>query len=164
MTLLSSSETSIDCYLIFYTSFAYLDNNNMTQTIKLEEVKQHNNRDSVWFVIHNKVYDVTKFMDEHPGGEEVLLEQAGKDATEIFEDVSHSADAKDLMKNYLVGELSENERTAEPSKQTSATKKGPSKHFDDADHSLSLTWTQWAITIAISTGVGLLVRSWFGSS
>lgn len=130
-------------------------------TVTLEEVKKHNGRESLWFVIHNKVYDVTKFMDEHPGGEEVLLEQAGKNASEIFEDVSHSADAKDMMKNYLVGELPENERTALPAKQTVAPK--TVKHFDDSDHSLSLSWTQWVITIAISAGVGLLVRSWFSS-
>lgn len=131
----------------------------MTQTITLEEVKQHNNRNSLWFVIHNKVYDVTKFMEEHPGGEEVLLEQAGKNATEIFDDVSHSADAKDLMKTYLVGELPEHERTAETVKQVKT--KSETKHFDDADHSLSLTWAQWVVTIAVSTGVGLLVRHWF---
>lgn len=131
----------------------------MTQTITLEEVKKHNSRDSVWFVIHNKVYDVTKFMEEHPGGEEVLLEQAGKNASEIFEDVSHSADAKDLMKTYLVGELPESERASEPVKQVKTQAKA--KHFDDAEHSLSLTWPQWIITIAISTGVGLLVRNWF---
>jgi len=131
----------------------------MTQTITREEVKQHNSRNSVWFVIHNKVYDVTKFMDEHPGGEEVLLEQAGKDASEIFEDVSHSADAKDLMKSYLVGELPETEKTVQEVKETVI--KREKKHFNDSDHSLSLTWPQWIITLAISAGVGLLVRNWF---
>jgi cytochrome b involved in lipid metabolism len=44
---------------------------------------------------------------QHPGGEEVMLEQAGKDATENFEDVGHSSDARDLMKQYLIGELAE---------------------------------------------------------
>lgn len=130
----------------------------MTQTITLDEVKQHNSRDSVWFVIHNKVYDVTKFMEEHPGGEEVLLEQAGKNASEIFEDVSHSADAKDLMKTYLVGELPENERTAEPVKQVKTQVK--TKHFDDAEHSLSISWKQWFSTIAISVGLGVVIRNW----
>lgn len=125
-------------------------------------MKKHNSRDSIWFVIHDKVYDVTKFMEEHPGGEEVLLEQAGKDASEIFEDVSHSADAKDLMKTYLVGELPEHERTAKPPTKVQQTKP-ITKHFDDSDHSLSLTWTQWIITIAVSSGVGLIVRSWFSN-
>ena len=136
----------------------------MTQTVTLEEVRKHNSRNSVWFVIHDKVYDVTQFMDEHPGGEEVLLEQAGKNATEIFEDVSHSADAKDLMKKYLVGELPEHERTGDDKAKKSGVKVDKKKHFDDSDHSLSLTWTQWGITIAISTAVGLLVRNWIGSS
>lgn len=31
---------------------------------------------------------------QHPGGEEVLIEQAGRDATEAFEDVGHSTDAR----------------------------------------------------------------------
>lgn len=47
---------------------------------------------------------------KHPGGEEVLLEQAGKEATEAFEDVGHSTDARDLMKNYKIGTLIESER------------------------------------------------------
>jgi cytochrome b involved in lipid metabolism len=37
----------------------------------------------------------------------VLLEQLGKDATEAFEDVGHSTDARDMMKKYKVGELAE---------------------------------------------------------
>lgn len=37
----------------------------------------------------------------------MLLEQAGKDCTEAFEDVGHSTDAKDLMQQFLVGEIVE---------------------------------------------------------
>lgn len=72
---------------------------------RAEEVKQHKDSKSTWFIIDNKVYDVTKFLDEHPGGEEVMLEQAGGDATQAFEDVGHSSDARDLLKDYLIGEL-----------------------------------------------------------
>lgn len=53
---------------------------------------------------------------QHPGGEEVLLEQAGKNATEAFEDVGHSTDARELMKRYKVGELIESERKNEAEK------------------------------------------------
>lgn len=135
-----------------------------TKTVTLEEVKEHKSRNSLWFVIHNKVYDVTKFIDEHPGGEEVLLEQGGKDASEIFDDVSHSADAKDLMKNYLVGDLHEKDRVAEVEKKKVKTELDkPIKHFNDADHSLNITWGQWVIAIAISIGTGLLVRSMLDS-
>lgn len=41
----------------------------------------------------------------------MLLEQAGKDASESFEDVGHSTDARDLMKRYKIGEVIESERT-----------------------------------------------------
>lgn len=47
------------------------------------------------------------FFSQHPGGEEVLLEQAGKDATEEFEDVGHSSDAREVMEKYKIGEIIE---------------------------------------------------------
>lgn len=119
--------------------------------INREEVGKHNSRDSVWLIIENKVYDVTKFLDDHPGGEEVLLEQAGKDATDIFEDVGHSADARDLMTESLVGQLPESEHTS---------KEKPKKRIVETEHAKSLTMTQWAITIAVSCGFGFLVRQW----
>ncbi|CDY47078.1 hypothetical protein BRARA_C01385 [Brassica rapa] len=64
-----------------------------------DEVSQHNKRDDCWLIISGKVYDVTHFMDEHPGGDEVFLSSAGKDATFDFEDVGHSEDARELMKD-----------------------------------------------------------------
>ena len=42
---------------------------------------------------------------KHPGGEEVLKEQNGRDASNAFEDVGHSSDARDLMKQYEIAEL-----------------------------------------------------------
>jgi cytochrome b5 len=44
-------------------------------------------------------------LDFFPGGEEVLIENSGKDATESFEDVGHSTDAREMMKDYLIGEI-----------------------------------------------------------
>lgn len=85
-------------------------------TIRFEEVKKHNNISSTWVVIENKVYDITKFLEEHPGGEEVLLEVAGKDATESFDDVGHSKDAQLMKDEYLVGDLHPDDHFAPPSK------------------------------------------------
>ncbi|MBA0830692.1 hypothetical protein Goarm_015208, partial [Gossypium armourianum] len=58
---------------------------------------------SVSFV--QQVYDVTKFLEDHPGGDEVLLSATGKDATDDFEDVGHSDTARDMMDQYYVGEI-----------------------------------------------------------
>uniref|UniRef100_A0A182KAE5 Cytochrome b5 heme-binding domain-containing protein n=1 Tax=Anopheles christyi TaxID=43041 RepID=A0A182KAE5_9DIPT len=80
------------------------------QQYSLAQVAEHNKPTDVWMVIHDKVYDVTKFLAEHPGGEEVLIEFAGKEATADFDDVGHSSDAKEQMKQFLVGELIEADR------------------------------------------------------
>ena len=47
----------------------------------------------------------TLILSQHPGGEEILFENAGQHATEAFEDVGHSTDAREMMKEYLIGEL-----------------------------------------------------------
>ena len=51
------------------------------------------------------MYDVTKFLDDHPGGGNLLLGVAGKDASEKFDDNDHSMDAREMTKDYLIGEL-----------------------------------------------------------
>eukprot|EP00064_Thunnus_orientalis_P006561 superscaffoldBa00000688_g6579 len=71
----------------------------------LEEIRVHNMSSDTWLIIHDKVYDITGFLEEHPGGEEVLLEQGGTDATESFEDVGHSTDAREMLEQYFIGEL-----------------------------------------------------------
>ncbi|KAA0204032.1 hypothetical protein HAZT_HAZT010432 [Hyalella azteca] len=58
-------------------------------------------------MILSGVSPILRFIPQHPGGEEVLLEQAGRVATDAFEDVGHSTDARDMMGTYLVGELCE---------------------------------------------------------
>ncbi|TFK74629.1 cytochrome b2 [Pluteus cervinus] len=57
-----------------------------------QEVSQHNNRQSCWIIVHGKVYDVTDFLDEHPGGSKIILKYAGKDATKEYEPI-HPPDA-----------------------------------------------------------------------
>ena len=46
---------------------------------------------------------------QHPGGDEVLLTEAGNDATEPFEDVGHSEDAREQLKTFYIGKLADPE-------------------------------------------------------
>ncbi|KAL5562100.1 hypothetical protein UlMin_031847 [Ulmus minor] len=71
----------------------------------LADVAQHNSRETCWLIIEGKVYDVTKFLEDHPGGDDVLLSVTGKDATDDFEDVGHSTSAKAMMDEFYVGDM-----------------------------------------------------------
>ena len=51
------------------------------------------------------MYDVTKYLDEHPGGAEVMLDVAGQDADEFFEDIGHSKDARKELTKHYIGEF-----------------------------------------------------------
>ncbi|XP_050385589.1 cytochrome b5 [Argentina anserina] len=70
-----------------------------------DEVAQHKYKKDCWIIISGKVYDVTPFLEEHPGGDEVLLLAADRDATDDFNDVGHSDSAKEMMEKYYVGEV-----------------------------------------------------------
>ncbi|KAK8584975.1 hypothetical protein V6N13_138917 [Hibiscus sabdariffa] len=71
----------------------------------LSQVAQHKSKKDCWLVIDGRVLNVTKFQEEHPGGEEVLIEWAGKDATQAFKDIGHSKSAQKLLLKYQVGVL-----------------------------------------------------------
>ncbi|KAJ4726722.1 Cytochrome b5 [Melia azedarach] len=71
----------------------------------LEEVSKHDRAQDCWIIISNKVYDVTSFMYKHPGGRGALIYVAGTDATESFEQVGHSEDAKGEMSHLYIGDL-----------------------------------------------------------
>jgi cytochrome b5 len=53
----------------------------------------------------SKVYNVTKYLDDHPGGAEVMLDVAGQDADEFFEDIGHSKEARTELKKYEIGKF-----------------------------------------------------------
>ncbi|KAL5598622.1 hypothetical protein BROUX41_003454 [Berkeleyomyces rouxiae] len=86
-----------------------------------QDVAEHNTKNDIWMVIDNKVYDCTKFMDEHPGGEEVLLDVAGQDATEAFDDVGHSDEARESLDVMLVGQLKLQPGEKGPKKSSAST-------------------------------------------
>ncbi|VDN81198.1 unnamed protein product [Brugia pahangi] len=83
------------------------------QRVTRAQVAEHNTNSSVWMCIENQVYDLTTFLDQasllpvHPGGSEVLLKLAGHDATEQYEDIGHSTDARLMKDKYLVAEIEE---------------------------------------------------------
>ncbi|KAF0407536.1 FMN-dependent dehydrogenase-domain-containing protein [Gigaspora margarita] len=65
--------------------------------ISAEEIAKHNTYQDCWIIIYDKVYNLSKFLPEHPGGVGVILEQAGKDATLAFSTI-HS---QEMIHRYL---------------------------------------------------------------
>ena len=74
-----------------------------SKEIGFAELCRHNKVDDLWLAIDGIVYDVTPFMDDHPGGGDIMLSAAGKDGTDDFEDVGHSPHARELLKRFKVG-------------------------------------------------------------
>jgi len=76
------------------------------RTITLSDVESRNTSKSCYVTIGNKVYDVTDFLDDHPGGADLILEHGGKDVTEMMQDeVSHfhTEAAYEILDEHLIG-------------------------------------------------------------
>ncbi|KAF5687822.1 L-lactate dehydrogenase (cytochrome) [Fusarium denticulatum] len=78
-----------------------------TKRVSLDDLKQHNKANDCWIAVHSKVWDITHFINEHPGGPEVLLNLAGSDATELYNDVHAPDIIEDLPSDKLIGLLEE---------------------------------------------------------
>ncbi|KAL1301916.1 hypothetical protein AAFC00_006093 [Neodothiora populina] len=86
----------------------------------LAEVASRNTEISVLIAIESKVYNITDFLEDHPGGKDILLEVGGKDATEEFEEAAHSDEARTILKQYLVAKLKDDRVSPKASKSTEA--------------------------------------------
>ncbi|NXR64971.1 CYB5B protein, partial [Rhadina sibilatrix] len=126
----------------------------------LEEVAKRNSSREAWLVIHGRVYDVTRFLEEHPGGEEVLLEQAGRDATESFEDVGHSTDAREMLKQYYIGEVHPVSASCNPQTKTPRGVLSNKLVVEWFRQSLWCPgfWSTWLIPIFGALVLGLMYR------
>ncbi|CAK5272276.1 unnamed protein product [Mycena citricolor] len=81
-----------------------------------EDVVAHKTRSSCWVTRQGKVYDVSKFVDDHPGGDDILLKYAGQDIEAAMsgkaEDTpQHSSAAYEMLEDYLIGRLGTHETT-----------------------------------------------------
>ncbi|XP_076283600.1 cytochrome b5 isoform X2 [Lasioglossum baleicum] len=103
------------------------------------EVAKHVSADDLWVVIHRKVYNLSSFLLKHPGGGEILIEVAGEDVTESFEDLGHSSYARKMMVDYEIGEV-EDEPVEPVVDKTSAF------------------WRPWLIPIALGVLATLVYR------
>ncbi|GKV22408.1 hypothetical protein SLEP1_g32286 [Rubroshorea leprosula] len=124
----------------------------LAKLYSMEEVSGHNTKDDCWIVIDGKVYDVTSYLDEHPGGDDVVVEATAKDATDDFEDVGHSDSARELLQNFCIGELDKSTPTV-PELEIYSKKKQAS---ENTQNFMALSKPYWAVPVVI-VGVSVVV-------
>ncbi|KAL0941457.1 cytochrome b2 [Colletotrichum truncatum] len=73
--------------------------------ISLTDLSKHNTKTDCWIAVHSKVWDITDFISEHPGGPSVLLKCAGSNATKIFDEVHAPDILEELPEEKFVGVL-----------------------------------------------------------
>ncbi|KAL8161442.1 hypothetical protein V2J09_012931 [Rumex salicifolius] len=117
----------------------------MPKIYTLEEASKHNTRDDCWVVINGKVYDVTKFLNKHPGGADVFFDVAGKDAKEEFEAAGHGFIPRMMMKFFCIGTL---ERSGDD--EVSSEKKGVAQKVKE------LPLQYWVVPVAI-VGISITI-------
>jgi len=108
------SDEAIDQMKSYYIG-DYIGDEGIVEEVKTEEGKvpnrvitgnelsKHCTDGDIWMLISGRVFDVSKF--EHPGGKDILLTHAGRDATQEFEDIGHSANARVIMNKYYIGDF-----------------------------------------------------------
>ncbi len=70
------------------------------------DVAKHSSEGDVWIVVKGKVYDVTPYVEEHPGGL-AILRNAGGDATDGFHGPQHPPRVFDIIDDFLIGRIVE---------------------------------------------------------
>ncbi|XP_027119009.1 cytochrome b5, seed isoform-like [Coffea arabica] len=124
-----------------------------------DEVSLHNTSKDCWVIINAKAYDVTNFLDDHPGGGDVLLEAAGKDASEEFESAGHGSAARLMLDEYYVGEI---DPSTKPSPKPAATAHLLSKEpkDDNAKSSgLLVKLLQFLLILGLAAGIHFFTKS-----
>lgn len=72
-----------------------------TRVIAASEVARHNSCEDCWIVAHGRVYDVTTYIFQHPGGAGAILRNAGTDATAHFD--FHSKASQKMWSSRQIG-------------------------------------------------------------
>lgn len=88
------------------TEKAYSNYNRIkaSKTFSKAEVSLHNKRTDCWIIIKDKVYDVTSYVEEHPGGDAILA-HAGDDSTEGFFGPQHATRVFDMIGDFYIADL-----------------------------------------------------------
>eukprot|EP00933_Yihiella_yeosuensis_P058495 TRINITY_DN5900_c0_g1_i1.p1 TRINITY_DN5900_c0_g1~~TRINITY_DN5900_c0_g1_i1.p1 ORF type:complete len:1007 (-),score=175.97 TRINITY_DN5900_c0_g1_i1:120-3140(-) len=78
---------------------------NSSSKITLKEMSEHTTVASLWLSVDGVVCDLTDFTMLHPGGPDILLQHAGTETSEVFEEIGHSEFARTMVQERAIGLL-----------------------------------------------------------
>ncbi|MDO8341134.1 MAG: cytochrome b5-like heme/steroid binding domain-containing protein [Candidatus Woesebacteria bacterium] len=86
--------------------------NKTEMTYALNDIFTHSTINDCWTVIDDGVYDVTKFISQHPGGDKIIM-ACGINVTDLFNGTSplgrmHSEVAKKILSGMKIGNFKSN--------------------------------------------------------
>ncbi|KAL7080546.1 hypothetical protein ACQ4LE_000011 [Meloidogyne hapla] len=67
------------------------------------ELSKHDSEHDCWILLFDTVYDVTRYLEFHPGGIPQLMRAAGTDATNLFNELHRWVNFKSMLKNCIIG-------------------------------------------------------------
>ena len=124
--------------------------------LSMREILTHNTAASCWLLVSGKVYDVTTYLDKHPGDASTILPTCGTDATQAYatkgrtsSPKSHSQNATEMLKAYYIGDfgqkpVAQNAATQKPTTATAQPTTSTAKPT-----TLSTTVTNPSVTLSI---------------
>lgn len=96
--------------------------NRRLRIFTIDDLTVHNKKGDCWIVRNGNVYDVSTFVEDHPGGDDLILQYAGKDIGEAMDDPEehvHSVSAYDILDEHLIGKLGKDALVVDESAQLS---------------------------------------------
>lgn len=73
--------------------------------VSASELANHNTRQDAWTAIQGRVYNMTPYLDFHPGGVDEIMRCAGKDGTKLFMSIHRWVNFEQLLDQCLIGFL-----------------------------------------------------------
>lgn len=111
----------------------------------LTEVKKHNTEEDLWMALHGRVYNVTPYLRYHPGGVETLVEAAGTDATDLFDEHHKWVNARGIMEACCIGRLHSGCATSSINRIQAVDVSDPADEVLEAGRHRTIKWDEHGI-------------------
>merc|ERR1711913_134777 len=102
------------------------------------------------------IFQRSLFSEDLSNESEILIETAGKDASEAFEDVGHSTDAREMMEEYFLGDVREEDRIGSVDTGPKSWATGTSTTQNEESG-----WISWLFPMALALGASAFYRLYF---